>query len=81
MILSFLTLVYFRNCQIESKQQCLLSIYEGRLFVCFNCFVCTNDVHQTQMLQIMFLVSLESSRGGGCMGWLHDVWSPKVLEY
>ncbi len=36
------------------------SIYEGRLFVLF-CFVCTDEIHQTGMLQITFLVSLESS--------------------
>jgi hypothetical protein len=40
------------------------SIYAGRLFVLF-CFVYTYKIHQTGMLQIMFLVSLESSRGGG----------------
>jgi hypothetical protein len=34
---------------------------EGSLF----CFVYTYEIHQIKMLQIMFLVSLESSRGGG----------------
>jgi hypothetical protein len=34
---------------------------EGRLFVCF---VCTDEIHPTRMLQMAFLVSLESSRGG-----------------
>jgi hypothetical protein len=38
------------------------SIYEARLFVCF---VCTDEIHQTGMLQITFLVSWESSRGEG----------------
>jgi hypothetical protein len=33
--------------------------------VCLFCFVCTYEIHQTVMLQIMFLVSLERSRGGG----------------
>jgi hypothetical protein len=37
---------------------------EGSLFVLF-CFVCTCEIHQTGMLQIAFLVSLESSQGGG----------------
>jgi hypothetical protein len=40
---------------------------ENSLFVLF-CFVCTYEIHQTKMLQIMFLVSLESSRGGGVHG-------------
>jgi hypothetical protein len=34
---------------------------EGSLFVLF----CTYEIHQTKMLQIMFLVSLETSLGGG----------------
>jgi hypothetical protein len=34
---------------------------QGSLFVLF----CTYEIHQTTMLQIAFLVSLESSRGGG----------------
>jgi hypothetical protein len=34
---------------------------EGNLFS----FVCTNEIHRTVMLQIMFLVSLESSQGAG----------------
>jgi hypothetical protein len=43
----------------------MISIYEGSsLFVLF-CFVCTYEIHQTGKLQITFLVSLESSRGGG----------------
>jgi hypothetical protein len=32
------------------------------------CFVCTNEIHQTGMLQIAFLISLESSQGGGVHG-------------
>ncbi len=46
------------------------AIYLWRKVVCFVlfCFVCTYETHQTRMLQIMFLVSLESSQGGGCMG-------------
>jgi hypothetical protein len=45
-----------------------LSKNEGCLFVCLFvlfCFVCTYEIHQTGMLQIVFFVSLESSRGGG----------------
>jgi hypothetical protein len=41
---------------------------EGRLFILF-CFVCTYEIHQTGMLQIVLLVSLESSEGGG-VHWL-----------
>jgi hypothetical protein len=37
---------------------------EGTLLVLF-CFVCTYEIHQTRMLQITLLVSLESLRGGG----------------
>ncbi len=40
---------------------CYLSMKECSLFVLF----CTYEIHQTGMLQIMFFVSLESSRGGG----------------
>jgi hypothetical protein len=36
---------------------------EGRLF-CFVLF-CFDQIHQTGMLQIVFLVSFESSRQGG----------------
>jgi hypothetical protein len=36
-------------------------ICEGNLF----CFVSIDEIHQTKMLQIVFLVSLESSQGGG----------------
>jgi len=38
---------------------------EGNLFVLF----CTDEIHQTGTLQITFLVSLESSKGGGAH-WL-----------
>jgi hypothetical protein len=37
---------------------------QGSLFVCFVLF-CTNEIHRTGMLQMAFLVSLESSQGGG----------------
>jgi hypothetical protein len=40
-----------------------LSLKEGSLF-CFVLF-CDDEVHQIGMLQIMFLVSLESSIQGG----------------
>jgi hypothetical protein len=45
---------------------------EGSLFVCFVlfCLFCTNEIHPTGMLQIMFLVSLESSSRGGWVHWL-----------
>jgi len=41
-----------------------LSMKQGSLFVLF----CTNDTQGTRMLQIAFLVSLESSQGGGVHG-------------
>jgi hypothetical protein len=60
-----------------------LSIYEGRkegsLFVLF-CFVlfCRYEIHQTRMLQIVFLVSLESSltmEGAfGLVPWCLALW-------
>ncbi len=56
--------------------QATLFIYESRLFVCF---VCRYEIHWIRMLQIAFLVSLESSLGA----WFHSVWtcSVEVLEY
>jgi len=38
-----------------------LSMKQGSLFVLF----CTHEIHQTRMLQIVFLVSLERSHGEG----------------
>ncbi len=38
---------------------------EGSLLFCF---VCTYEIHRTGVLQIVFLVSLESSQQGGCIG-------------
>ncbi len=57
-------------------------LYErlGSLFVLF----CTHEIHQMGMLQIAFLVSLESSQGrGGASAWFHGVWTcgVEVLEY
>jgi len=40
-----------------------LSMKQGGLFVLF----CTNEIHQTAMLQIVILISLESSQGE----WVH----------
>jgi hypothetical protein len=50
---------------------------EGSLF-------CSYKIHQTRLLQIMFLVSLESSlTRRGAWAWFHDIWTcnAKVLEY
>jgi len=44
-----------------------LAIYLCRKVVCFVSF-CNYEIHQTRMLQIMFLVFLESSRQGGVHG-------------
>jgi hypothetical protein len=52
-----------------------LDIKEGSSFLLF-CFVCTYEIHQTGMLEIAFLVSLESSPGGGVhhlVSWCLDV--------
>jgi hypothetical protein len=46
-----------------------LSMKEGCLFVLF-CFVCTDEIQWTGMLQIVFLISSESSGGGG---WVHPL--------
>jgi len=57
-----------------------ICIKEGSFFVLF----CTYEIHQIGMFQIVFLVSLESSRQGGVHGLcFHDVWTcgAKVLEY
>ncbi len=59
-------------------------IYLWRKVVCLFCFVCTYEIHQTGMLQIAFLVALESSQRGGVHGlWFHGVWNcnAKVFEY
>jgi hypothetical protein len=57
-------------------------IYIWRKVVCF-VLLCSYEIHWNGMLQIMILVSLESSQWGGAWAWFHDVWtcSAKVLEY
>jgi hypothetical protein len=67
----------------KTKKQCVpgvagltLYIYLWRKVVCFVLF-CSYEIHQTRMIQIMFFVSLESPRGGGCIGfvpWRLDLW-------
>jgi hypothetical protein len=55
-----------------------------RKVVCFVLFR-SYEIHWTGMLQIMFLMSFESSLSmrRGAWAWFHDVWTrgPKVLEY
>ncbi len=62
---------------------CSFYIYLWRKVVCFVLF-CSYEIHWTRMLQIMFLVSLESYQLGGVhrLG-SHDAWTcgAKVLEY
>jgi hypothetical protein len=56
------------------------NIYLWRKVVCFVC----SEIHGTGMLQMVFLVSLESSwQGRGPWAWFHGIWtcSAKVLEY
>ncbi len=45
-----------------------LCMKEGWLVGCLFVLFCTYEIHQTGMLQIKFLVSLESSPGGGVHG-------------
>jgi hypothetical protein len=70
--------VHFSGTHMEHKY---LSMKEGNLFVLFY-FVCTYEIHQIGMLQITFLVFLESSWRGG-VHLVHGVWtcSAKILEY
>jgi hypothetical protein len=59
-------------------------IYLWSKVVCLFCFTCTYGIHWTGILQIAFLLSLESSRGEGVhgLGSMHD-WTcgAKVFEY
>jgi hypothetical protein len=64
--------------QTQLGIQLIISLYEARLFVCF---VCTSEIHQTGMLQIVILDLFGSSRGG----WVRQLGSmtcnAKILEY
>jgi hypothetical protein len=56
--------------KVESHFICLFSshlktIYGGKQFVLF----CNYEIHQTKMLQIVFLVSSEKSQQGGVHGF------------
>jgi hypothetical protein len=53
---------------ISEANKSNLSMREGSLFV----LLCASEIHQTEMLQIVFLVSLESSRGEG-VHWLRSM--------
>jgi hypothetical protein len=58
---------WFQPKQIKTREchtVALPSIYEGRLFVLF----CSYEIHRTGMFQMVFLVSLESSRRGAVHG-------------
>jgi hypothetical protein len=61
------------HVQHKKRTHAYLSMKEGCLFVLF----CTYRIHRTGMLQIMFLVSLESSlEEKGCIGlvsWCLDM--------
>jgi hypothetical protein len=61
-------MVVFCNLYLHPKGPTLMFhyiIYLWKKVVCLFCFVCTNEIHRTKMLQIVFLVSLESSQWGG----------------
>ncbi len=67
---------------LGSMAQAIL-VYLWKKVVCFILF-CRYEIHQTRMLQIMFLMSLESSQRVEVHGlWFHDVWTSnaKVFEY
>jgi hypothetical protein len=51
---------------------------EGSLF-CFVLF-CSYEIHSTNMLQIMFLVSLERSQGGGGVHGLGSMTFGLVMQ-
>jgi len=65
--ISFLS--YFEWTNIHQRV-----IYLWRKVVCLFCFVCTHEIHQTGMLQITFLVSLESSQ----RGWVPQLGSMTI---
>ncbi len=63
--------------------QAHLCMKEGCLFACFVLFVAMKSTTQGGMLQIAFLVSLESSRQGGVHQLsIHGVWTcdAKVVD-
>jgi hypothetical protein len=45
------------------------------------CFVCIYEIHQARMLQIMFLVPLESSQGGRVHGLGSMVFGLAVQKF
>ncbi len=73
---------WMRATFIQWWETCMtcLSMKEGRKVVCLFCFVlfCRYEIHQTRMLQIVFLVSLESSltmEGAfGLVPWCLALW-------
>jgi hypothetical protein len=59
----------------------MAAIYLWRKVVCFALY-CSYEIHQTGMLQIVFLVSLESSwRGGGAWAWFYDIFGLVVQKF
>jgi hypothetical protein len=56
-----------------------ISRYLWRKVVCLFCFVCTYEIHRTGILQITFLVFLESSCGEG-VHWLCSMMLGLVLQ-
>jgi len=51
----------FKELEVEKWERSHLSVKEGSLF-------CSHEIHQIGMLQIVFLISSESSRQGGVHG-------------
>ncbi len=69
----------------KGKNHTTWVIYVWSKVVCLFCFDCPYEIHWTGMLQITFLVSLESSRRGGVhwLGFMALFWThgAKFLEY
>ncbi len=59
-------------------------IYLWKNVVCLFCFVCTNEIHWTRMLQIVFFNFFgKLSTRRGASPWFHGVWTcgAKIIEY
>jgi hypothetical protein len=76
------SLAWVWKLELISEIALLTQIYLWRKGVCFVLFCfCSYEIHQTRMLQIVFLVSLESSQQGEVHGLGSMTFGAKVLEY
>ncbi len=77
-------LSFWHHPYLSKSLKSAKDIYLWSQVVCLFCFTCTYGIHWTGILQIAFLVSLESSQGEGVHGLgSMSVWTcgAKVLEY